>query len=299
MAPLSTSLRKRTAFIAACVTFCTSAAQSDTLSFAAVRDSSLPLNEYLTQSYTYTTSQVRSDGLLVSVGTTSGAAAAQTAPGVNRVAVESLVAVDDERLRQESIGGPFSVSVSAWTDRFTINGGVGRGTALVSASITGQFGPKPDPSYGGGGRYSLFVADSSQIAALFSKPFEFVVNTDLSSAVLSLNQNVLKPGTTDSGESLPPQSPFGRQLTGSLDFTYGESFYLVSVLTGYANDFGVLNALNSAHFGINAPVGSTLSADSGFVYASAVPEPASWVLLVLAGPLLLLHRKQAAARAGA
>ena len=277
--PVSQKSRVVACVSAALLLFST-ASHADTLSFAAVRDSSLPLVEYLSSNYSYTSSQLRTDSLEATVSIPSGSATARTALGVNRIQVENLAAVDDEFLRDNSIGGPFAVSISAWTDRFTITGGSGRGTAQVSSIITGQFGPKPDPSYGGAGNYDLFVGTAAQIASLFARPLEFIVDNELSGAALTLEQVVLAPGKTDPGEPLPPQSNFGGVLTGAVDFTYGESFYLVSVLSGFANDFGVLNALNSANFGISAPIGATLVSDAGFAYASAVPEPEHWAMLL-------------------
>lgn len=257
-----------------------------TLSFAAVRDSGLPLAEFEAGSYSYTSSQLLTDGLTAAVSIPTGSASARTSPGVNRVQVDNQAAVDDEFLRANSIGGPFAVSISAWTDRFTITGGQGQGMARVSAIITGEFGPKSAPSYGGGGRYDLFVASTSEVQSLFSRPLEFLVETELPRTVLGLEQNVLTPGFQETGESVAPGSAFGGLLTGTFEFTYGESFHLVGMLSGFANDFGVLNALNSARFGLTAPGNATISTESGFVYAAAVPEPATASLL-LAGLILL------------
>lgn len=268
------------------------AAHAGTVSFSAVRNSSLPLDQFQAESYTYTMSDLRTDATVASVSIPTGNARSQTLLGTNRVAVESLSLVDDQFLRQNSIGGPFSVSISAWTDRFTITGGVGVGTAQVRTSVNGQFGPKPDPSFGGSGAYYLFIADENQIASLFAKPFEFIVNRDLSGAILQIQQNVLTPGFTDPGESLPPGSPFGRNLLGSLAFTYDTPFYLVSILAGYANDFGILESFNSANFGITSPSNSLITTQSGFTYASAVPvpEPSAGTLLAIGAVALLAMR---------
>lgn len=278
----------------ASILFATSS-HAEVISFAAVRDSSLPLDQYVNGNYSYTLSESRIDSGIASVAIATGDAMSQTALGLNKVAVENNAQVDDEFLRSVSIGGPFAVAISAWADQFTIIGGSGEDTAKVSVSITGEFGPKPEPSYGAGGSYYLFVADSNQIANLLSSPFEFLVNNDLSSSVLSLEQNVLKPGYTDPGESLPPDSLFGGTLTGNIAFSYGEPFYLVSVLAGSANDYGILNAFNSAHFGISSPTDAVITTGSGTIYAAAVPEPDAIVLF--AGGLVILtfvtrHRRK-------
>lgn len=268
----------RCTFAAALLASC-AVAQAQVVSFSAVRDSSLPLAEYLSGNYTFTQSQLLTNGDVASVAIASGTAKAQTLLGTNRVAVENTVAVDDETLRASSIGGPFAAAISIWAEEFVITGGTGTGSVLVSAAVTGQFGPKPAPSYGGSGAYFLFVAEAAEIDALFAQPLAYMNEADFSGATLSLVQNVLKPGLTDDGESLPQGSAFGRTLTGTIEFTYGEPFYVVSVLGGYANDFGVLDAFNSAEFGITAPAGAALTAASGFTYAAAVPEPSTYALL--------------------
>ena len=221
--------------VAVAFTFLAPIAHADLISFSAVRDSSLPLDQFLSGAYTYTQSQQTADGAMATASIPSGNAASQTEYGVNRVAVENTVYVDSEFLRAESIGGPFAVGISAWADLFTISGGVGAGTAPVSAVLTGQFGPKVDPSFGGTGIYYLWVATSAQIDALAVRPFEFLVEfseaveIDPSLAALALVQSVPNPMFTDPG-SVPPGSLFGGTLSGEIAFTYDEPFYLVSLL---------------------------------------------------------------------
>lgn len=270
---------------------------AEVLSFTAVRDSSIPQSEHDSLDFSYTQSDRRIDNSVASAAISSGNAKAQTTLGVNRIAVDNYAKVDDEGLRSTSVGGPFAVGVSVWVDQFTILGSGGSGIASVSASVTGEFGPKPAPSYGGAGGYYLFVATSNQISSLLSKPFEFLVSTDVCGfSALCLEQNVLKPGYTDPGESLPQGSQFGRMLTGNLSFNYGEPFYLVSILGGFANDYGVLNAFNSAHFGISAPTDAVISTLSGNTYAAAVPEPNAGTMvaagLVVLGAAIRYRRKQ-------
>lgn len=267
--------------------------QAETFSFSAVRDSFMPVGEFNSQQYTYTQSAVRTDAGISTVSIPSGNAKSQTGYGVNRVTVENFVPSGNGN--ENTIRGPFAVAISTWVDRFTIAGGSGLGSAQVSASITGQFGPKPDPSYGGSGSYYLFVAQPGQVESLFSRPLEFIFNNEpqLMAAPLSLMQMVPTPGLGDPGEVVPPQSQFGRLLTGSIDFTYGQPFTIVSVLVGFANDYGVLNAFNSANFGLSGPGESIIETDSGTVYAAAVPEPATSALWLLSGSLLLLaHRRR-------
>ena len=272
--------------LAHCTLLClASAAHAELLSFSAVRDSSLPLSEHDGGAFSYTQSQRLLDGSTSDVAIPSGEAKAYSEMGVNRVLVHNRAAVDDEYLREYSVGGPFSVGVSAWADRFTVLSDKGVGQLSVSVTITGSFGP----GFGSQGAYYLFVASPDQVAQLMEQPFEFLQRSDLlTRAALSLNQHVLAPGYYDDGESLQPNSPFGRTLNGSVDFVDGEPFYLVSVLAGYANDFGSLDAFHSAHFGITAPAGALLSSASGVHYAAAVPEPAALLLWCLGLPLAWL-----------
>ncbi len=92
-----------------------------------------------------------------------GGATWQTECGVNGVAGENRVYVDDGFLEAESIGDPFAAGIAAWADGFTISGGAGTGTATVSAVLTGRFDPKDDPSFGGNGNCCLWVASRTRM----------------------------------------------------------------------------------------------------------------------------------------
>lgn len=254
-----------------------STAQAELLSFAAVRDSSTPQVEYDALQFSYTQMESRTDSGLASVSIATGDARARSDYGVNRMAVTNRALVDDEDLRRTSNGGPFAVGISIWADRLTFSGGVGAGQAAVSAAVSGQLG-----AYGSGGMYGLYVMPADELVRLLSAPFESLNQAEpgTSTIVLSLEQNVVAPGYTESGQWLAPGSAFGGTLTGTLGFTYDQPFYLVSVLAGYANDLGSLDAMNSAHFGIAVPTGAVLLADSGVTYLAAVPEPQTWALLL-------------------
>lgn len=270
-------------------------ASAQTLSLAGVRNSSLPQALYdsgtiFTPGY-YDQVQVQNGTGLAAASTVNGAARAQSDYGVNRVAAASFAPVDDESLRQTSIGGPFTDAFSVWADRFVVQGGSGVGSLSVSAIVSGQFGAQP----GGFGFYDLMVVDSGDavadartVAAILRD--ESGPDTLSAVSVLSLAQEVPAPGLGTDVESLAPGAAFGRVLGGEITFTYGRPFYLISVLGASANDFGSLSAFNSAHFGITAPMGAAIASDAGVSYAAAVPEP-STALMALVGCLGLAVRR--------
>lgn len=257
-----------------------STAHAELLSFAAVRGSSVPLEDYLAGTISFEDSVLLDDTDIAPAGIPTGSAKAQTVYGVNRVGVLNTAPVDDETLRQVSIGGPFVVAASLWADRITIGGGSGSGTAAVSADITGQFGD----GYGSNGIYVLLAMTDAQLASILDAPVDFVLQGAPApdfTEILRLEQSVIAPQFQDPGERLEPGSAFGRTLIGSLDFAYDEPFWLVSVLAGFANDFGELDAFNSAHFGFTVPAGARVDTTSGTIYqAAVVPVPASAALLI-------------------
>lgn len=262
-------------------------ASAQTLSLAGVRDSSLPQNLYdtgtiFTPGYYDQVQFLNGTGVAAAV-TVNGSARAQSDYGVNRVEAASFAPVDNELLRQTSIGGPFADAFSVWADRFVVQGGTGVGTLSVSTIVSGQFGAQP----GGFGFYDLMVVDSGDadadaraVAAVLRD--ESGPDTLLATSVLSLAQEVLAPGFTTDVEALAPGAAFGRVLAGQVTFTYGRPFYLISVLGASANDFGSLSAFNSAHFGITAPTGAAIVSDAGVNYAAAVPEPSTALMALVA-----------------
>lgn len=268
---------------------------AQTVSLAGVRNSSLPqalfdTGTVLTPGF-YDVVQVEFGAAVASASTVNGAARAQTEYGINRVEAASFAAVDNEDLRRTSVGGPFADAISAWADRFVVQGGTGTGKLSVSAIVSGRFGNQP----GGFGAYDLMVvntgdaaADALTVAAVLRD--ESGPETNAAVSVLSLAQEVLGPGLTTESEAVAPGASFGRVLSGQIEFTYGRPFYLISVLGASSNDFGSLSAFNSARFGVSAPTGATLMADAGN-YASAVPEPTSAALLLAACGLFASIRR--------
>lgn len=287
---------KITALLAAVAALHSLPAWADTYSFAAVKDAGISAEDLANAQYGYTDKAFLNNTGLASASGVGNAAKAQSELGVNRIEVSNSIAVTDEGIRQTGIGGPFAIALSAWTDDFVITGGTGTGKVLLSVNITGRFGE----GYGSSGGYGLWL---STPAELRSEVTEFL-NTDPTAwlaetiddpedggEILKVGYlaNVLKPGHTDPGVSLPGGSPFGGLFTTEIDFTYGEAFSIASVMFGSANDFGSLSAMNSAHFGISVldNVGASITTTSGTAYAAAVPEPQTLAML-LAGVVVLV-----------
>jgi hypothetical protein len=168
-------------------------ASAQTVSLAGVRNSSLPqalfdTGTVFTPGY-FGVVQVESGAAVASASSVNGTARAQTEYGINRVEAASLAAVDNEGLRRTSIGGPFADAISAWADRFVVQGGTGTGTLSVSAIVSSRFGSQP----GGFGTYKLMLmntgdaaADARAMAAILRD--EFGPETDAAVSALSLAQ---------------------------------------------------------------------------------------------------------------
>lgn len=81
-------------------------------------------------------------------------------------------------------------------------------------------------------------------------------------------------------------------LNAELSFIQDQPIYVLSALLADVGDAGGTAVfLNSAHFGISAPIGASITTGSGLPYASAaaVPEPSTW-LLIGAGVVLAALR---------
>ena len=188
---------------------------------------------------------------------------------------------------------------SVWSDAFTMTGGTGSGTVLVSSRIQGVV------SGAGEMGYALVVSDH---------PFDFGV---LSAAVEAADSfgavqvpdsirviyTGLVNGCTGAGEpaecAYAPhknfQGTFDETLSTSVPFTYGETLYVASLFAGGVGVAGgSANFYNSANFGITAPAGASLQALSGASYVAAVPEPAvAWLWVVGMAIVVPLVRRRA------
>jgi hypothetical protein len=143
---------------------------------------------------------------------------------------------------------------------------------------------------------SPYADPSTLFASVAPAPSDGLGIPALSAPTQLVVDRILLPGA---GQSV------NLTLTGTLDFTYGESFYLIGALgTTVAGGLGTfcavdtigacsmpesvgtgattLNFANSAHLvGIVLPQGATASFASGETYnVTSVPEPAEWLMLV-------------------
>lgn len=173
---------------------------------------------------------------------------------------------------------------TGWSDGFTVTGGSGVGSLVVSSHIEG-----------------ILLGQSEMVYALYtsSKPFSLDLILDTIDKAkgfwtVTFPDSVRVQFTGVVGNCNLPKAyrncghlPY-ENYQGSLDlkvvaivpFTYGQPLYVASFFAGGSQYEGNTNFLNSAKFGITAPPTSTMNALSGFEYAAAVPEPAEWLLLL-------------------
>ncbi|MBA4109368.1 MAG: hypothetical protein C0487_07235 [Leptothrix sp. (in: Bacteria)] len=156
---------------------------------------------------------------------------------------------------------------SIWSDAFVVHGGSGQATAQITVRLEGALDGLGEPGGPGSNSfYTLFASDSA-----ITCDFDEIACTG--NAAIPLIESL-------SGV---------QYLSASIEFTYDKPFYLASYLGAevVGGQTGVADFFNSAHFGISAPVGSTLATGSGTLYepASSVPEPQS-VLMFATGMLV-------------
>jgi hypothetical protein len=192
-------------------------------------------------------------------------ARAVTSPGVNRA--EALANVPGST-------GATAVGVSVWYDGFVPlppTGLPGPGTASVSVTISGST-LQTDPS--ASIAYTLFKLSQAQFDAIDrSNPSTFALNV-LNGAMAGYLRPIDVAATHVDGAGV-----INRTHTGTFDFTYGDTFYLVGALVTRASDLGSASSFNTATFGFSTGnPADTLFTDSYVPYASFVPEPGTWAL---------------------
>jgi len=267
--------------------------QAATLSAAATNATGFSAAEVESGDLEFTDGAATFDGTVVSsfLAATQTSAQAQTLQGINRIAVSNGTAVVDENDRATGIGGPFSVALSLWSEVFTIGGGTGTGTLTVSAVVTGQFGS----GYGAEGLYALAAVSEAEAGVIFDDPLGAILGDAVPSPLLLVHQSTTAPQYDSEGERVAPGSAFGDTVSATLQFTYGQPFMLVSMMAGFANDFGSLTAMNSAVFGLTVEgnPGATILTASGALYPAAVPEPETYALFLAGLGLLGLAARRA------
>lgn len=225
------------------------------------------------------------DPVIVHTGTLSGPAGTYRA-SFGSAGFSSVVSGQVDR---DAEGG------TIWSDGFTVTGGSGLGSLIVSSQVDGSIFGRSEVVY------ALYVS---------SKPFSLDI---ILSAVgdahgfwrleLPASTRVLFTGAVN-GCNIPKASrncghlPY-EEYEGSLSltvatnvpFTYGETLYVASLFGGGSVFEGSTSFLNSAKFGITAPSTSTMNAMSGAIFAAAVPEPHVWMLLVIALTVGALHSR--------
>jgi len=169
-------------------------------------------------------------------------------------------------------GGGYAVS--AWSDGFVVNGGSGTGTLNLSVQLHGTLLVEADVIY------ALLMSsdpDAFSPAAIVSDADAGYIQLPGTTPVLLVEVDDTPDYPAGSGAISLPSGFVDQQFNVSVSFTYGQTFYLASVLDigGYGDFY------NSANFGISAPDGTSITSLSGTPYpAVAVPEPETWAMLL-------------------
>lgn len=164
-------------------------------------------------------------------------------------------------------------AISAWSDQFTISGGAGSGTALVSTDLSGSFATEYFSAYS----YALVLSDNPLLP---DDIFSF-----LNSGIPPVGSSLLL-GTY--GDNETQSGPVRVLLNSSFDFNYDSPFFLTGLLVVGASDSGEVDFSSTAEFGITPASGGQVNALSGTAYnsAQAVPEPGTWAMLLASLGLL-------------
>lgn len=192
------------------------------------------------------------------------------------------------------LGGPTAHAESLLRDTLKLSG---PGNALVPVTFTLQFDAllyfsSLQASQGGRLHITAYFGfggvneDMVEIERALSKDETGAVNTDTIMCwghCSSFNQPLTTAGVIDATlqfTALLSQDvnlPFQAYLNGSAYFS-GEAV-------------GVIDALNTAQLSAAVPTGYTLTSESGAFLTSPVPEPAPWMLMLLAPGAWLLRRR--------
>ncbi len=259
--------------------------------------------------YTPLVDATNTPGATAQISAPSYAAAASTTLGSNHAYASAST------LPSNVLGAG---SFSGWYDQVTITGGSGVGTASFTVQLNGT---ADVGAFGGGMAYALGTSTvhpsqlvSSTTTFNTSSPYAWPMDAvnPVATYVLGASPyndtSVLFPGiapvpdlilTPGTGQNIHAT------LHGTLNFTYGEAFYLIGALGTTVFDLNAfqpfcafescpelpaadgsgpttLDFSNSAHLvGIVLPEGASFSSASGAAYnVTAVPEPGEWLMLL-------------------
>jgi hypothetical protein len=215
-------------------------------------------------------------GTFVSVGPTGAPVFVERGPSLSGAFGKARAELGSNGFYSTSGAAGFS----AWSDGFTLmgagGGGGGSGDIDVSVSIHGTIiGQEADMSYG------LYVSKTP-----FSIDSEAGLNDLNLSATLANASQVLSYAINNADKS--PNTT----LTGKLNVTFGETFYVLAYLygdvctplegPGHAScSGGSQDFYHSAVFGLTAQNAAQVSTLSGHTYAAAVPESGSLALAMV------------------
>jgi hypothetical protein len=180
-------------------------------------------------------------------------------------------------------------ALSVWSDGFVVNGGSGVGTLKFSVQLHGTlFDPQEDVVY------ALLKSEDPNTffpSAIVADSGTGYTNISGASPVLLIEVDATPDYVP--GPNVYSFSPgfINELINVSLPFTYGQTFYLASIL----DIFGYGDFYNSATFGITAPEGASINNLSGTLYPVAtVPLPETWAIMLAGlGLLGVQHRRKA------
>lgn len=202
----------------------------------------------------------------------------------NSVSESAMVAgVSGQKARasfgDNGVATPFSgiYAVSAWSDGFVVTGGSGTGSLNLSVQLHGTLIDPQDA------HYALIMSDDPNAFSPASIIIDGVATVPFGTTQVLYVEVDDSFDHDDHGAISLPSGLVDQVFNVSVSFTYGQTFYLASVLDigGYGDFY------NSADFGITAPDGTSITSLSGTLYpAAAVPEAETYSMM-LAGLALV------------
>jgi hypothetical protein len=183
---------------------------------------------------------------------------------------KARASLGDNGVAMPSGGGGYAVS--AWSDGFVVTGGSGTASLNLSVQLHGTLIDPQDA------HYALLKSDDPNAFSPASIISEGVATTGPAGTTQVLYVEVDDSfDHSDHGATSLPSGFVNQVFNMNVSFTYGQTFYLASVLDiGGHGDF-----YNSADFGITAPVGAGITSLSGTLYpAAAVPEADTYAMML-------------------